>query len=126
MIWARLMASARSRPIVGTLGVMLAVIALVGAVVLLSRCGSDEKAKDAVRLDAAEVSATSFRKGMEAERAATANEMAASEAFANQQQELTDAAREADSGDNVGNSTRSVLERMRSQQASGRGSNASR
>ena len=81
MTWlASLMATQRGRSIVGTLGVMLAVIALVAAVVLLSRCNADERVKEAVRLDVAEANADGYNRGMIAERA-----------FANEQDQADDA-----------------------------------
>ena len=92
MTWlASLMATQRGRSIVGTLGVMLAVIALVAAVVLLSRCNADERVKEAVRLDVAEANADGYNRGMIAERAAIANQMEAERAFANEQDQADDA-----------------------------------
>nr|WP_314471029.1 hypothetical protein [uncultured Sphingomonas sp.] len=108
-----------------TAGVMLAIL----AVLALSRCGAPsakQQATQAVALDQAEAAAEGYNRGMIAERAATANQMARDDAFANQQEELIDAARNADTGDGVGPATASVLERMRQQQAAGRRGDAAR
>lgn len=102
-----------------TAGVVLAIF----AVIALSRCGAPSAAKQtsqAVALDQAEAAAEGYNRGMLAERAATANQMERDDAFRNIQEELIDAAREADNGAGVGPATASVLERMRQQQATSR------
>lgn len=102
---------------------LIVVIALAG---LLSRCVVGDRTEQAVALDAATVSADSYQRGLEAERAATANQTAEAAIFANQQSELKEVAREADTGASVGPATAGVLARMREQQAKGRGSHAAR
>lgn len=106
-----------------------AVVLVFLAALALSRCGAPSAAKQAsqaVALDQAEAAAEGYNRGMLAERAATANQMQRDDAFANSQEELEDAAREADTGAGVGPATASVLERMRQQQAAGRRGNTAR
>lgn len=117
MTWfTSLVATQRGRSLVGTLGVMLAVIALVGAVVLLSRCGADEKAEQAVTVDRADAVAEAAERVRAADAAVAMNETQRADELANEQQELS---READKGDDgsVGPGTAAVLERLRRQQA---------
>lgn len=105
------------------------VVLVILAVLALSRCGApsaERQAEQAVDLDRSDAAAEGYNRGMIAERAATANQMQRDDAFANSQEELEDAAREADTGAGVGPATASVLERMREQQAAGRRSHASR
>lgn len=100
--------------------------AVVGLLILtvfaVARCGApsaERQAEQAVELDRAEAAAEGYNRGMIAERAATASQIERDDAFANQQEELGDAARKADNGAGVGPATLSVLERMRQQQAAG-------
>lgn len=105
-----------------------AIIALAAGLLLLAafaltRCGAPSaarQAEQAVELDRSEAAAGGYERGLIAERAATANQMERDEAFRANQEELIDAAREADNGAGVGPATASVLERMRQQQAAGR------
>ncbi len=115
-----------NRDVRNFLVIAVALIVVVTLAGLLSRCVVGERTEQAVALDAAQASADGYQRGLEAERAATANEMAAAEIFANQQQELKEVAREADNGAGVGPATSAVLERMRQQQAKGRRGNATR
>lgn len=71
---------------------LVVVVILAG---LLSRCVVGTKTSDAVRLDAAEVSADGFNRGMVAERAATMNQLEAERAFANDQAQAEDKIDEA-------------------------------
>jgi uncharacterized protein HemX len=106
-----------------------AVVLVILAVLGLTRCGAPsakQQASQAVALDRAEAAAEGYNRGMIAERAATANQIERDDAFANRQEELEDAAREADTGAGVGPATLSVLERMRQQQAAGRRPGAAR
>ncbi|WP_334656718.1 hypothetical protein [Sphingomonas panaciterrae] len=107
--------------------------AAAGLVILgtlaLTRCGApsaERQAEQAVDLDRSEAAAEGYERGMLAERAATANQIERDAAFRNSQEELIDAAREADTGAGVGPATASVLERMRQQQAAGRRGDAAR
>lgn len=105
------------------------VVLLILAVLALTRCGAPSAQKQvtqAVALDQAEAAAEGYNRGMIAERAATANQTDRDDAFDNSQEELEDAAREADNGAGVGPATLSVLERMRQQQAAGHRPGAAR
>lgn len=112
---ASLMASQRGRSIVGTLGVMLALIVVVVAVGLLSRCVVGERVKEAVTVDRADAVAEAAERVRAADAAVAVNETQRADQLANEQQELS---READKGDNrgVGPGTAAVLERLRRQQ----------
>lgn len=106
-----------------------AVVLVILAMLALTRCGAPsakQQANQAVDLDRSEAAAEGYERGLIAERAATANQTERDDAFRNSQEELIDAAREADTGAGVGPATASVLERMRQQQAAGRRDHAAR
>lgn len=103
------------------IGAVLILLALF----LIGRC-SAPSARDAVALDRADAVSEAANRVLDAERVATANQMARDEAQRNEIQELKEIAREADTGDGVGNSTRAVLERLRSQQAARGGAGSTR
>ncbi len=104
--------------------IALVVLAILGAIVL-GRC-SAPSARDAVALDRADAVVEAANRVMHAERAATANQTDRDDAFRNQQDELKEVAREADNGAGVGPATAGVLERLREQQAKGRGGSPAR
>lgn len=114
-LWARLMASQRGREIVGTLGVMLAVIALVAVVGLLAKCTVGEKADQAVAVDRADAVAEAAARVRAADAEIALNYAAEADQLTNEQKELS---READKGNDrgVGPGTIAVLERLRQQQ----------
>lgn len=117
MTWlASLLASARARGIVGALGVMLALVAVVILAGLLSRCVVGEKVEQAVAVDRSDAIAEAAERVRAADAAVAVNQAERADRLTNEQQELS---READKGDDrgVGPGTIAVLERMRQQQA---------
>ncbi len=73
--------------------IALVILAILGAM-LLGRCTAPS-AKDAVALDRAEAAAIGANVALNAERAATANQLAAERAFANEQTQAEDRIDEA-------------------------------
>ena len=117
MTWlASLMATQRGRSIIGTLVVMLALIVVVVAVGLLSRCVMGERVKEAVAVDRADAVSEAAERVRAADAAVAITEAQRTDQLANEQQELS---READKGDDrgVGPGVAGVLERLRRQQA---------
>lgn len=116
----------RIRQLVGFAIIAAGLIAVVILASVLSRCSVQREVEQGVALDRSDAVAEATNRVLEADRTANANQMERDATFRNQQLELKEAAREADTGDGVGNSTRAVLERLRAQQAAGRSDGAAR
>ena len=88
---ASLLATERGRKLVGFGTLAIGLIVLVGLIMLLQQCSVDERVEQGVALDRAEVSADGYNRGMIAERAVIANQMAAEATYHNEQDESDDA-----------------------------------